>query len=213
MFMKSAKEKLDEKLGITDINDLFNQSDIDAILNDSKIAIANIDKTIKDKAKEIDDNTSIIKPSEELSKNINQNIQQVPPNIYDIEASLGEISYLITTGKSILGNLYKYITDTEFVDPDVVSATAKIMEASRISISDAIELYKEKMQMAHAYTMEMQKHKNRLELEEHKAMLKHKYALMNGDDDNKTTDLISYTQESIIKAINDSEKLNSHIDV
>ena len=200
--MKSAKEKLDEKLGIKDINDIFDQDDIDAILKDSKIEIDNIDNKIKNKAKEIDIK---IDPKSEVitaSNTVSATIQLSNDKIYDLNESLSELSTLVNTSRNIITNLYKYITNTDFVDPDVISSTAKMIEASRIVISDYLELYKEKMRMVNAYNMEMQKHKNRLELEAHKAELKHKYALKNDETDTKTLDMVPYIQEQIVDLIN-----------
>ena len=199
--MKSSKEKLDEKLGIKDISEIFNQEDIDAILRDSKIEIQNIDNKIKDKSTNIDKS---IKENIELVKNDNNLTNQI--KVYNFEESLGEISYLVNKSKDIISNLYNYITKTDFIDPDIISSTAKMIEASRIVISDYIELYKEKLRMVHALNIEMQKHHNRMELEEHKAMLKKKYSINNDNDKNKALDLVPYVQEQVINAINTCEK-------
>jgi len=204
--MKSAKEKLDEKLGIKDITEIFDQNDIDAILADSKIEIQNIDNKIRNKSKEIDgDIDEVTKEITTISPATSNNLPATS-KIYNMEESLGEISYLVGKSRDIITNLYSYITKTDFVDPDIISSTAKMIEASRVVISDYIELYKEKMRMIHSINMEMQKHRNRLELEEHKAELKQRYALKNDDDDKKTLDLVPYVQEQVIEAINNYEK-------
>lgn len=195
--MKSSKDKLDEKLGIKDIGDIFNQEDIDAILRDSKIEIDNIDNKIKKESanldKKIEENKSLIKKENYLPAEI---------KVYNLEESLGEISYLVNKSKDIIANLYNYITKTDFVDPDIISSTAKMIEASRIVISDYIELYKEKLRMIHSINLEMQKHHNRMELEEHKAMLKKKYATDPSDEKEDTLDLVPYVQEQVIHAMN-----------
>lgn len=203
--MKSAKQKLDEKLGIKDINDIFNQDDIDAILKDSKIEIANIDNKIKNKAKQIDviDTTDI-----DISSNATSATIQLANNkIYNMEESLSEISFLVNKSRDIITNLYKYITNTDFVDPDIISSTAKMIEASRIVISDYLELYKEKMRMIHSFNMEIQKHKNRLELEEHKAMIKYKYANKDKEIDTDAEELIPYVQEQVVRIMNTNKQL------
>lgn len=205
--MKTAKEKLNEKLGIKDINDIFNQDDIDAILNDSKIEIANIDNKIKNKAKELDEKVEANKVLI-TSNNIDANIQITDNKIYDLEQSLSEITFLVNKSKDIITNLYTYITNTDFVDPDIISSTAKMIEASRIVIADYIELYKEKMKMIHAFNMEMQKHKNRMELEEYKAQIKLKYAAKDIDTDKETKQLIPYVQEEVVRIINKNDKIS-----
>ena len=194
--MKTAKEKLDEKLGIKDLSEIFDQTDIDAILKDSKIEIDNIDNKIKEKAKEIDEK---INAGTELVTVSTSGEMVLPANkIYDLEESLGEISFLANKSRDIITNLYKYITNTDFVDPDIISSTAKMIEASRIVISDYIELYKEKMRMIHSFNMEMQKHKNRIALEELKAELKWKYSTKDQVLDGESEDLVPYIQEQII---------------
>jgi hypothetical protein len=205
--MKTSKEKLDEKLGIKDINDIFNQNDIDAILRDSKIEIDNIDSKIKNKSKEIDTRLSDSQPITNQLNTIQQDNNLLPLNkIYNLDESLLEISFLVNKSKDIITNLYKYITQTDFIDPDIISSTAKMIEASRIVIADYIELYKEKIKMIHAYNMEMQKHKNKLELEQHKAELKFKYATKDIETDKDTENVVPYVQEQIVKIINDSQK-------
>ena len=189
--MKSSKDKLDEKLGITDINDIFSQEDIDLILQDSQIAISNIDKKIKDTSNEIDN----------IAQN---NVIAQDDKIYNLEESLKEISYLVNKSKDIISNLYSYITKTDFVDPDTISATAKMIEASRVVISDYIELYKEKLRMVHSYNMEMQKHKNRLELEERKAEIKKRYSIKDVEE-KQTIELIPYVQEKLIEVLKNTQ--------
>jgi len=201
--MKTAKEKLDEKLGIKDLSEIFDQTDIDAILKDSKIEIANIDHKIKEKAKEIDEK---INENTELITISTSGTMVLPANkIYDLEESLGEISFLANKSRDIITNLYKYITNTDFVDPDIISSTAKMIEASRIVISDYIELYKEKIRMIHSFNMEMQKHKNRLELEQYKAELKFKYADKGPAIDAESKDMVPYIQEQIINIMKKTE--------
>lgn len=195
--MKSAKEKLDEKLGIKDINEIFDQSEIDAILNDSKIEIQKIDNQIKNKSENINqtiDNSALI-PKE--------NNEALASPIYSMDESLKEISYLINKSRDIITNLYSYITKTNFIDPDTISATAKMIEASRIVIADYIELYKEKARMIHEFNLENLKHKNKLELEERKAFLKNKYKTSD-ENEQKTVDMIAYSQEQTLNLINDN---------
>lgn len=204
--MKSAKEKLDEKLGIKDITEIFDQNDIDAILADSKIEIQNIDSKIRNKSKEIDSDIDSVTSELTSVPTIAVNNLPIKSKVYNMEESLEEISYLVGKSRDIITNLYSYITKTDFVDPDIISSTAKMIEASRVVISDYIELYKEKMRMIHSVNMEMQKHRNRLELEEHKAQLKLKYALKSDDDNVKTLDLVPYVQEQVIEAMTNYEK-------
>jgi hypothetical protein len=202
--MKSAKEKLDEKLGIKDITEIFNQNDIDAILKDSKIEIDKIDNKIKNKAKEID---TKIDTNKELITTCPATVQLTNNKIYDLEESLSEISFLVNKSRDIITNLYTYITNTDFVDPDIISSTAKMIEASRIVISDYLELYKEKLRMIHSFNMEIQKHKNKLELEEHKAALKLKYALKDKPIDTKSRDMVPYIQEQVVQLMKNSETI------
>ena len=203
--MKSAKEKLDEKLGIKDITEIFDQNDIDAILADSKIEIQNIDSKIRNKSKEIDSDIDSVTSELSSVPTVAVNNLPIKSKVYNMEESLEEISYLVGKSRDIITNLYSYITKTDFVDPDIISSTAKMIEASRVVISDYIELYKEKMRMIHSVNMEMQKHRNRLELEEHKAELKQRYALKD-DDSKKTLDLVPYVQEKVIEAMTNYEK-------
>lgn len=190
--MKSVKEKLDEKLGIKSVDELFNSDDIDEILKDSNIEIQKIDKEVAVIEKKITNEST------ELQTNPTNTL-----SIYNMENSLSELSFLIEKSKAIIGNLYNYISSQDFADPDLISATAKMIESSRIVIADYIELYKDKMRMIHEYNLENLKHKNRMELEERKMELK-KQLLGNKDIDN--TDMVSYTQEDIIKIIADDAK-------
>lgn len=196
--MKSAKQKLDEKLGIKDISEIFDQTDIDNILKDSQIEMQKIDDTIKEKNLNLELQKS---DAESVMKSSNDSVQ-INTTIYSMEQNLGEISYLIDKSKQIILSLYQYITKTDFVDPDIIAATAKMLEASRVIINEYIEIYKDKMKMMHSFNMENLKHKNRLELEEYKAQLKQKYAIKDDNEENgKTIDLVPYVQEQVLDII------------
>lgn len=203
------KQRLDKKLGIgdngiSDINDLFNQKDIDEILNQANNKIKDIDSELKDRKIEID---KALADTTSLTLKTKEDLIVADQKVLEIDESLKEITALITTSKNIIQKVYSFINTTSFIDGDVISAAAKMIEAARITISDYIELYKEKMKLASSFQMEILKHKNRLELEDYKANLKIKVSKelnTKGADDN-TGETMVYTQEAVMKMINDTK--------
>jgi len=208
------KKRLDEKIGIgkngiRDINDLFNQKDIDEILNQANNTIKDIDSELKERKNELD---KALSETTSLSIKTKTDLMVADAKVLEIDESLKEITALISTSKNIIKKLYDFIDTTQFIDGDIIAATAKMIEATRITISDYIELYKEKLKLASSFQMEILKHKNRLELEDHKANLKIKVSkeLNVSEDTPESKGSILYTQEAVMKMINDT-KLKSMI--
>jgi len=121
-------------------------------------------------------------------------------DIHSLTQSLGELSDLIKTSKAMLSDVYDYVSSSEIMDPDVIGAGADLLKASNELIREYLDLYKEKLRHFNSIEMEMIKAQNRKDLEQFKHDLKNQ-----GGETEEVTDVVEYTQESVVKVISDLE--------
>lgn len=172
----TSEDKINQALGISD------DSTIDDVL-------AGFDNDIKSIESEM--KTAVSKIDNELVK---------CNDVHTLTNSLGELSELIGTSKGMLKDVYDYISRSEIMDPDVIGAGADLIKASNELIHEYLEIYKEKIRHFNSIELEMIKAKNKRDLEQFK------FDLKNNKIDDAPIDMVEYTQESLIKAINDMEK-------
>ena len=194
---ESPTNKLNNILGIENIDEMLNDLDIPTgddngisnILND-------IDVKVKDAVKTIDNQTQLYNSS-------NGDI-----SLHTIQSSLGEISELILISKKIIKHVYEIVVTSELIDPEVIGSIAKMIEASRIAVADYIELYKDRIRFYNTLQLEYVKHQNKKELLErkHQMDLEKKSIIDNKENDEEIENMLEYTQERIVKAINNYEK-------
>lgn len=170
---------LNERLGITDRDSLFNTSELKSVeemLEDSRKEFEAFSQSIADAKSNVEDAEHKTKTAIDLSKNNTLSSDIARTSLEMFASSLDSMSGLISRGQEILGKLYDAIVSVDTIDSDIIEATAKIIEGIRISISDIIAFNTQKMTMEHQYRMaidtENQKQKHRLELEEFKHKLR-----------------------------------------
>lgn len=190
----TTKEKIDQALGIApgqSIDEFLDQLTVDCP-NAISAAMSNIDSTVKNNIQDVDKKLSSIQNG------------TVPSSLAvdDINTSLVEINDLICVSKKIFTHCYNNIISSDLLDSELISATAKLLESIHISITEFIDLYKERIRYFDKIKMMQLQQEHRKELME----LKHKHDLeliqaRNSDKTNEidAENLVSYSQESIIK--------------
>ena len=185
-----STKKLNEALGIGDIDDFL--SDLD----------------IKDDIKQFDDiDEQVQKNVENIDNQIQKYEQQGLTNadIYDISQNLTEIKELIEISKNTIRHVYDSLVSSELVDSELVSAFAKLMESTKLTVGEYITLYKDRLAFYDKVRLETLKHKNDME----KIKYKHDLDMEKLNSKVKTIDVSNnnsnaYTQEDIIKMLEEN---------
>ena len=211
--MLTAKNKLDSILGIGDIKELFEGSDVDSVLEQVKETIATNEKelgvrvnTVKGRLDAM--NALVSSPDKTSSGDL---MAEFKEDTLDITKSLDELNGIIGYTKGILTSLYQYVTQTNLIDPDVIAAVAKIIDSGSTSIKTYIELYREQIRCASNLKLELLRHQSKMEVEEKKAELKYFYAKKmqeesGGGGKSIDTDFVEFTTEDVLRDIRDSQK-------
>ena len=124
-----------------------------------------------------------------------------------------QLNSLIKTGNEILENS-KYTIETNPDDSEAVQAASSIINALRDTVKEFNKLHIEHLKHGHAKELELLKIQGRKESillkssEAQKMMAKNNPGLL-GNDESNVEDLISYSQEDVIKSILDIEKQQS----
>ena len=137
MIMQSAKEKLNNLLGITEdqtIDDFLDDLDVDA--NQVSSALSSIDDSVKETVQNLE--TNMAKLSANLGESDLVTVNQV-------ETNLTELKDLIDTSKRVIQHVYESIVTSDLVDSELIQAMAKLIEATHINIADYIDIYKQKI--------------------------------------------------------------------
>lgn len=135
--MQSAKEKLNNLLGISDdqtIDDFLDDLDVDA--NQVSSALSSIDDSVKETVQNLEANMA------KLSANLGES-DLVTVN--QVETNLTELKDLIDTSKRVIQHVYESIVTSDLVDSELIQAMAKLIEATHINIADYIDIYKQKI--------------------------------------------------------------------
>lgn len=159
--------------------------------------------------------------SDQLSLNddaIGSNISEIDKQIqaYDlnglngidtlkIENSLTEIKDLINDSRDIIKHVKESLITTDLIDSEAIQAYAKLVETAHVTLAEYIDLYKQRMafydkiRLATFYQsqkIELIKLKHKLDMEKNEAKE------FNGAI---TADSVAYSQEDIIKMLNEQE--------
>ena len=170
---------LNARLGITSKDNLFNTSELKSVeemLENSRKEFEAFSKTFETKKEEINSQESELKQVVVGHNNKLVSYEQTDLSLKTFETALDSMTTLVAKGEMILNKLYDAITSTDIVDPDIIEASAKIIEGIRITISDIINFNTQKMQMDHMYRMnidlENMKHQHNMERERYKSELR-----------------------------------------
>lgn len=130
----------------------------------------------------------------------------------DVESSLNEIKELISISKDTLRHAYEKFCDSELCDSELLSAIAKMMETSHLTVQEYINLYKDRQSFFNKVRLQMIKHeqdmqkikyKHDLDMEKMKAMKEDKDKIADVQDGNGSQ---AYSQEDIIKMIQEQQQ-------
>jgi hypothetical protein len=192
---RSSTEKLNELLGIQSIDDVLNELSIEK--NDESFV-----KTLDEIDDHVRSQMEVIKSQGTLFKTNSEEF-----NVHSMESALNEVSGLIDVSKAIIQKIYDYVATSDLLDPDIIAAGAKMIEAARIAVSDYVDMYKNQIRFFNMIQLEMIKQKHKKELLDHKLQCDIKKAKALGDDDKiEDIDMLEYTQESIVKALRQYER-------
>jgi sugar-specific transcriptional regulator TrmB len=171
-----AIKALNERLGITDRDSLFNSHElksVDELLENSRNEFEKFKKEISSKKEEVKKAEAKMNSAMEASKNNSNLLPQTIDSLNNFESTIRTMENLVTTGESIMQKMYDAIGQTDLIDPDVIEATAKIIEAIRISLADIIAFHNSKFQMEFAYKKDIEienlRHMHKVEIEQIRA--------------------------------------------
>lgn len=185
-----STKKINEALGISNIDDFLSDLDV----KDDVEQLEDIDNSMKENIEKIDN---------QIQTYNEQGVTKI--DIYDIQSSLSEIKDLINISKDTIKHVYDSLVLSELVDSELVSAFAKLMESTKLTVSEYIQLYKDRLAFYDKVRFESLKHKNDME----KIKYKHDLDMEKINSRTKTIDIENnnnnnnnaYTQEDIIKML------------
>lgn len=130
--------------------------------------------------------------------------------IKTMDLSLKEVEEMIGLSKQMFKHIADSILTTDLVDSELVQAASKLLESIHINIAEFIQLYRSKQQFVDKIKVMIfqQEQKKELMLLKHKLDLEKlamKDAGKGGPEAVEAEGMVSYSQESIIKAMNDHE--------
>lgn len=175
---------LNEKLGITDRENLFNSEGVKSIqemLESSKRDFELLCDNIASKKEEVEKAEKDAQVTfDNLSKGGKsvQNLDMAAIATGSFAESLASMLDIINKGNIIISGLYDAMTSTNIIDPDLVNAVATFIHSIRETNDNLIQFQMQKLTLEHQFrtTIETEKlkQKNRLELEFFKWQLRQK---------------------------------------
>jgi hypothetical protein len=183
-----STKKLNEALGIDNIDSLLEGMDIDDDIQQLKDIDAQMDQNVE-------------KIDTQMANFTEGGIQKV--DITDISTSLNEIKDLISVSKDTIRHVYEQITSTELLDSEAVDSLSKLIEATHLTISEYINLFKDRLAFYDKVRLEAIKHKNDMEKIKYKHDLDmEKLNAKQGPAVDVTNNNVNaFSQEDVIKMI------------
>ena len=126
--------------------------------------------------------------------------------IGNVQNALGEIRELIDVSKATIKHVYEQIASSELCDPEAVQALAKVLESSHLTISEYINLYRDRVQFYDKVRMEQLKHHYRIEEMDHKHKLEMERLDKKGNDAQDVPNQFSFSSEDVVKMLDDEER-------
>lgn len=194
----SSKDKIDAVLGITGGKSV--DEFLDGLSLDTEAiheTLGAIDDQVQTSLQNIDQAASNIQSQSEQGSSILE--------IKNIDLSLREVEDMISLSKKMFKHIAESILTTDLVDSELVQAASKLLESIHINIAEFIQLYRSKQQFVDKIKVMIFQQEQKKEL----MLLKHKLDLerlsKKDAEDPKAVEaegMVSYSQESIIKAMN-----------
>ena len=128
----------------------------------------------------------------------------------NVESGLSEIRELIDISKRVVMHIYQSVITTDLVDPELISAMAKLIEATHINIADYLDLYKQRVVFYDK--IKLMNYQQQLTIE--KMKLKHQFDMEKNENKNMVAapeGMVSITQEEMIKMLNDGTLIDDNL--
>lgn len=204
----SSKDRIDAVLGITggkSVDDFLDSLSLDT--ESIHTTMSSIDDTVKTSIQQIDDAAMQLQKcsSSEIQDANSSSILQLK----NMDLSMQQVEEMIELSKKMFKHIAESILTTDLVDSELVGAASKLLESIHINISEFIQLYRSKQQFIDKIRVMIFQQEQKKEM----MLLKHKLdleKLQMKSQDTKSVEaegLVSYSQESIVKAIGDFEDL------
>ena len=208
----TQQEKLDAIFGITggqNMNDFLDSLTLDD--ESTNNTLSSLDVELKEKITEYKKDFADI--------DLTQPSDVITSQLADIESQKAELRELVDMSKSVLSHVSNSILATPLIDSEAVQAYSKLMESIHITMSEFIQLYRDKQNFINKvkYALfdqqqkkDLLKYKHELALE----MLKAKSGPNTIEADAISTNKQAWSQEEIIKQLmaqseNDQQQFDS----
>lgn len=178
---------LNEKLGITERENLFNSEGVKSIsdmLESSKRDFELLCSNIASKKDEVENAEKVAKETiksigeESTGDTQIQKLEDAALAVENFNASLGSMLSIINKGNDIIGTIYDAIVSTNIIDPDLLNAAATVIHSIRETNDNLIQFNVQKLTLEQQYRLAIEteklKQKHRLELEYFKWELRQK---------------------------------------
>lgn len=190
-----SKKAIDEALGIESIDSFLSDLNVD---EKEAQAFREIDGKVKESVDAIDAQVA------EYQKN---GIQAV--DVANIQSSLGELKELIEVSKGTIRRIYDQLTDSEMmIDGELVGSLSKLLEATHLTVSEYITLYRDRMGFYDKVRLEMLKHQQKRELMERKHQMDLEKLDRKNIQDVPAENLYGFSQEDIVNALQKGDLTN-----
>lgn len=195
--LKTSEQKINELLGIKDdqsIDDFLDGLQTDT--NEIQDAMSHLDDGVKSSLSAVDQKLDELKTS-----------GNAPEALVDMDSSMKEVEDLIQIAKQLFKHVHASLVTCDLVDPEAIQAAAKLLEGIHINIAEFISMYKERQRYVDKIRIMVFQQEQKKEL----MAIKHKYdmelkQLNSGDDPIDVDNLAAYSQEQIVKLLDDKGK-------
>ena len=183
-----SRKELDKALGIDSLDSFLSDLNVE----DEAGKIREVDEKVRESVDRIDSQM------EEYRKN---GIQAV--DVSNIGSSLGELRELIDVSKGTIRRIYDQLADSEMmIDSELVGSLSKLLEATHLTVSEYINLYRDRASFYDKVRLEMLKHEQKKELLERKHQMDlEKIDRKNEGQEVESENLIGFSQEDIVKTL------------
>ena len=195
---KTSEQKINELLGIKDdqsIDEFLDDIQTDA--TEIQDTMNHLDDGVKNSLEAVDQKLDEIKKS-----------GNAPEALVDMNSSMKEVEDLIQVAKQLFKHVHASLVTCDLVDPEAIQAAAKLLEGIHINIAEFISLYKDKQRYIDKIRVMVFQQEQKKEL----MAIKHKYDMElkqlngNGDDPIDIDNMAVYSQEQIVKLLDDKGK-------
>lgn len=185
-----GNKKIDEALGIDNVQELLKDLDIEKEVND----LTEIESQMKENVDIID--SQIQQYNETGLKSI---------NVTELNSSLNEIKDLIMISKDTIQKVYDSIADSELIDSELVGSLSKLIESSHLAVKEYVDIFKDRVAfydkvrleaIKNQYKIQQMDHKHELDMQKLEKTSKKDAMPMNSQ-------MAAFSQEEIIKNLED----------